>query len=239
MTPTKAYPKMDLIGQVFGEWTVLNFYGNYYGKAPTWACRCACGAIYHVMQCRLLSGQSRSCDDLDIRKCWIADGVGYIPLTKGKVALVSPHRIVELQRWQWSAFLLDGGYYAYRHGKRNELESDVSMARQILGLGPTGEDEREAEHANGNSLDNRDENLRPASRRENETNKPVRRDNKLGVKGTRRRLSKRTGKYRFSVRITHMGREMHLGSFDSAEEAEKVYEEVARKLFGEFTRFKK
>lgn len=239
MTPTKAYPKMDLTGQVFGEWTVLSFYGNYYGKAPTWACQCECGAIYHVMQCNLLNGQCRSCDDLNVRKCWIADGIGYVPLTKGKVALVSPHRIAELQRWQWSAFLLGAGYYAYRRGRRNGSESDVSMARQILGLGAPGEDEREAEHINCNSIDNRDENLRPATRRQNETNKAVRRDNRTGIKGVRRARwgNKETG--RFEARITHMGVEIHLGMTDTAEEGGKLYADAAAKMFGEFARTKK
>lgn len=237
MTPKRVYRKgqrEDLTGKKFGDWTVLSFYGYYYGKAPTWACQCECGAIYHVMQCRLLSGQSQSCDDLDIRKCWVKDGIGYIPLTKGKVALVSPHRIVELQRWQWFASLLDGGYYAYRRGKRDGSECDVHMARQILGLGPTEDDEREAEHINGDTLDNRDENLRPATRRENEQNKLVRRDNKLGVKGVRRYVLKSTGRYKYEARITHMGKEIHLGVSDTAEEAGKMYEDAAHRLFGEF-----
>jgi hypothetical protein len=235
MTPTRAYPKMDLTGQVFDSWTVLSFYGNY-GKAPAWVCRCVCGAVYHVMQCKLLNGQCRSCDDLSVRKCWVADGIGYVPLTKGKVALVSPYRIAELQRWQWSASLLDARYYAYRHGKRSGPESDVSMARQILGLGAPGEDEREAEHINCNSLDNRDENLRPATRRQNETNKAVRRDNRTGIKGVRhaRWGNKETG--RFEARITHMGVEIHLGMTDTAEEGGRLYEEASRKLFGEFAR---
>lgn len=234
MTPTKSYHE-DLTGRVFGSWTVLSFYGNY-GKAPTWACRCECGAIYHVMQCKLLNGQCRSCEDLNIRKCWIADGIGYIPLTKGKVALVSPHRIVELQRWQWFATLLDGGYYAYRHGKRNGTESDVSMARRILGLGAPGEDEREADHINKNTLDDRDENLRLATRRQNETNKGVRCDSETGVKGVRRAKWGNEYTGRFEVRIRHMGVEIHLGMCDTLEEGSLMYEKAARKLFGEFAR---
>jgi hypothetical protein len=231
MTPTKSYPKMDLSGQVFDSWTVLSFYG-YYGKAPTWACRRECGAVHNVMQFKLLNGQCKSCDDLEIRKGWTKDGIGYIPLTKGKVALVSPHRVNELQRWQWHAALLDGGYYAYRR----QYGKGVSMARQILGLGAPDVDKREAEHANCDTLDDRDENLRLATRSQNEANKGVRRDSETGVKGVRR--SKWGGKCtgRFEVRIRHLSIEIHVGVADSLDEGKAMYTEAARKLFGEFAR---
>lgn len=234
MTPTKAYPKMDLTGKKFGSWKVLSFYGTYYGKAPTWTCRCkcGCGGIYHVMQCKLLNGKCMSCGDLDIRKCWIKNGVGYIPLTKGKIALVKPCQIVKLQRWSWHAALLDGGYYAYRR----QDGKNISMARQILGLGPPEEDKREAEHRNGNSLDNRGRNLRPSSHSENGANKGVRRDSETGVKGVRyqRYLGKWTGRY--VARIRYWGTEIHLGMCDTLEEGSAMYAEAARILFGKFAR---
>lgn len=238
MTPTKAYPKMDLTGQVFGEWTVLSFYGNY-GKAPAWVCRCECGFTYNIRQFELFKGNFRSCEDLNIRRGWVEKGIGYLPLTKGKVALVSPHRLKELEQWPWYAVHLGGGWYAYRQGMKyvpGEGEKGIQMGRQILGLGPAGIDKREADHANGNSLDNRDENLRPATRRQNETNKAVRRDNRTGIKGVRRARwgNKETG--RFEARITHMGVEIHLGMTDTAEEGGRLYEEASRKLFGEFAR---
>jgi hypothetical protein len=115
----------------------------------------------------------------------------------------------------------------------------ITLARQILGLGAPGEDEREAEHINCNSIDNRDENLRPATRRQNETNKAVRRDNRTGIKGVRRARwgNKETG--RFEARITHMGVEIHLGMTDTAEEGGKLYADAAAKMFGEFARTKK
>ena len=234
MTPKKSYPKMDLSGKKFGLWTVLSFYGTYYGKAPTWVCRCRCGCkgIYHVMQCKLLKGQSVSCDDLDIRKCWIKNGVGYVPLTKGKVATVKPRQIVKLQRWSWYAALLDDGWYAYRR----QDGKGISMARQILGLGPPEKDKREAEHRGGKTLDNY--NIRIADRSQNEANKGVRRDSETGVKGVRyqKYKGKWTGKY--VARIRYWGTEIHLGVCDTLEEGSAMYMEAARILFGKFARSK-
>lgn len=232
MTPKKSYPKIDLTGRKFGDWEVLNFYGYYYGKAPPWVCLCKCGSIHHVMQCRLLGGQCNSCDDLAIRKGWIKDGIGYIPLTKNKVAIVGTYRVNELQRWHWYAALLDGGWYAYR---RQEGKG-ISMARQILRLDPT--DKREAEHRNGDTLDNRDENLRPSSRSQNEANKGVRRDSETGVKGVRYHKYKGKWDGRFAVRIRYFGTEIHLGMCDTLEQGSAMYEEAARILFGEFARIK-
>lgn len=234
MTPVRSYPKMDLTGQTFGSWKVLSFYGAYYGKAPTWVCRCRCGCkgIYHVMQCKLLKGQSVSCKDLDIRKCWIKNGVGYIPLTKGKVATVKPRQIMKLQRWSWYAALLDGGWYAYRR----QDGKGISMARQILGLGPPEKDKREAEHRGGKTLDNC--NLRIADRSQNEANKGVRRDSETGVKGVRQHKYKGKWDGRFSVRIRYWGKEIFLGMCDTLEEGSAMYMEAARILFGKFARSK-
>jgi hypothetical protein len=236
MTPIKAYLKMDLTGKTFGLWKVLSFYGTYYGKAPTWTCRCRCGCkgIYNVMQCKLLKGQSLSCDDLDIRKCWIKNGVGYVPLTKGKVATISPCKIVKLQRWLWYASLLDGGWYAYRR----QDGKGISMARQILGLGDPKKDKREAEHRNGKTLDNRNCNLRVSSRSQNEANKGVRRDSETGVKGVRFHKYKGEWTGRYSVRIRYWGKEIFLGMCDTLEEGAAMYAEAARLLFGKFARSK-
>jgi hypothetical protein len=51
---------------------------------------------------------------LDIRKGWVIDGVGYIPLTQGYVARVNSHRVEDLEKYNWFAVLLRKKYYAYR-----------------------------------------------------------------------------------------------------------------------------
>lgn len=52
--------KVDLTGQVFGEWTVCAK-GPYKHNNQYWCCRCSCGKERDVCQATLLNKQSRSC----------------------------------------------------------------------------------------------------------------------------------------------------------------------------------
>ena len=47
---------IDLTGQTFGEWTVLEYVGNH-----LWKCKCSCGKISNVHSYSLRSGGSKSC----------------------------------------------------------------------------------------------------------------------------------------------------------------------------------
>lgn len=57
---------IDLTGQRFGRWTVLERGPDYeapdgYAKAPRWYCRCDCGSFRLVHGTALKSGISTSC----------------------------------------------------------------------------------------------------------------------------------------------------------------------------------
>mgnify|MGYP000972584377 CR=1 FL=1 len=73
----------------------------------------------------------------------------------------------------------------------------------------------EIDHINGDCLDNRIENLRAVSHRENMRNSPLRSDNSHGVPGVY--LNPRTG--RWYAQSCHGGKNKHIGSFDSFEAA--------------------
>jgi hypothetical protein len=230
MTPTKAYPKMDLTGQVFDSWTVLSF-DRYSGTSPMWLCRCVCKEVQSLKRFDLLRSAYKSCGCLDIRRGWIVDGIGYIPLTQSQVTKVSPHRVEELEKRRWCAVLLNGKYYAYRGGPRDKGKCiSIHMARQILGMDRA--DKREPDHINLDPLDNRDENLRIATKYQNMQNKAVRCDSGTGVKGVR--FHKPSGMYQ--ARTRYHGVEIHLGLRRTIEDAQKLYAEAIAKLHGEFAR---
>jgi hypothetical protein len=87
----------------------------------------------------------------------------------------------------------------------------------------------EIDHINGNTLDNRIENLRVATRSQNVRNSVG--CSKLGLpKGVR--INKR----RFCARIMCDRKYYHLGSFKTIEEASNAYNEAAKRLHGEFAR---
>lgn len=85
------------------------------------------------------------------------------------------------------------------------------------------------DHINGDTLDNRAENLRLVSYLENTWNaRPI--ANRTGFPGVQ------TQPYGFVARITVNKQRIHLGVFETAEEAALVYDEARRKHHGEFRR---
>jgi hypothetical protein len=51
----------DLIGQVFGKWTVIDYVGSENGSHIKYLCKCSCGGIYKVEKKYLLNGKSTQC----------------------------------------------------------------------------------------------------------------------------------------------------------------------------------
>jgi len=77
------------------------------------------------------------------------------------------------------------------------------------------------DHINHDRADNRLGNLRDVSASENQKNqrnRPISKDNPSGVLG----VYWRKGQNKWGARIKHLGREMHLGCFNSLEEATRV-----------------
>jgi len=229
MTPVPAYPKLDMVGQVFDSWTVLSF-DRYSGTSPMWMCRCVCREVQSLKRFDLLRSAYKSCGCLDIRKGWIIDGIGYIPLTQGKVTMVKPYRVEELQKYKWCATLLRKKYYAYRYNVGGE-KYNIPMARQILGLDRS--DKRVGHHLSGNTLDNRDENLLAVTNYQNLAVSPAHCDSETGVKGVF--PIKKGGVYsgRFQVKIMYKGVSYNLGMCDTAEEGREIYNAAALKFHGE------
>ena len=84
------------------------------------------------------------------------------------------------------------------------------------------------DHINRDPFDNRIENLRLCNKAQNNANSKVRSDNNLGIKGVCVSGSK------FRARVSKQGKEIHLGNFDTIEEAHAAYLKAAEEVFGEF-----
>jgi hypothetical protein len=92
----------------------------------------------------------------------------------------------------------------------------------------------EVDHINGNTLDNRKENLRLCTHSENIKNQKLRSNNKSGYKGVY--FCKNNQKWRSSIRVN--GKKFYLGSFNNPEEAYASYCDASKKYHGEFGRTK-
>lgn len=86
------------------------------------------------------------------------------------------------------------------------------------------------DHKDTNSLNNTISNLRKCTFSQNNSNHTVRKTNKLGVKG----VTKCRNKYRAT--ITKDNKRIHLGCFNTIEEAADAYRLASVKYHGEFGR---
>lgn len=87
------------------------------------------------------------------------------------------------------------------------------------------------DHADLNKSNNRIINLRPTTQSQNTAN-TFGRGGAVGVKGAH--LCRATGRYRAQIKKDY--KIVHLGRFDTPEEAGAAYEKAAVALFGEFAR---
>jgi len=86
------------------------------------------------------------------------------------------------------------------------------------------------DHIDGNGLDNRRQNLRPANESTNGANRAISSNNTSGFKGVVRSRTK------WGAVITPSGRKVWLGTFLTPEDAARAYDAAAAVYFGEFAR---
>ena len=151
------------------------------------------------------------------------DEIRYIPLTRGKFAIVDAADYESLSKHKW---LANGdekrGFYAARR-VGNKL---VLMHRAIMNP-PDG---TVVDHINRNSLNNRRCNLRICTQKENLRNGRPSRRSTSRFKGVY--FDKQTRKW--IAKIGYNGKTIHLGSFEDEVEAAKAYDRKAYELFGDF-----
>jgi len=146
--------------------------------------------------------------------------------TRGLNVLVSPEDAAQLDR-KWTAYRDKNGYVTVTRTKTVAPNKRVRvvLAREIIEPKPGNQ----ADHANGDSLDNRRPNLREATPSQNACNRV--KPNPTGYKGVRPH-----GR-RFVASIKTAGKRKHLGVFDTPEDASAAYRAAAHRFHGEFARF--
>jgi hypothetical protein len=110
------------------------------------------------------------------------------------------------------------------------MSSGTTLLHQAVYVAPKG---YVIDHINHDKLDNRRENLRLCTRKENVRNQLAHKDNTSGYKGVTR-----SGKY-YKAAIGVDGSVIYLGSFGSRHDAARAYNEAATEHFGEFASLNK
>lgn len=146
-----------------------------------------------------------------------------VPLSKGYVATIDAEDADLVLQYRWSAAEIGRTVYAQRSVKRADGRWTTQKMHQLLtGFART-------DHRDGNGLNNRRENLREATQRQNMCNQR-RQSPTSGYKGVT--WYKSRSKWRAFI-VAH-GTNHHIGYFATAEDAARAYDVVAREQHGEF-----
>lgn len=150
-----------------------------------------------------------------------------ILLSKGGAALVDEADWADVSQFDWNS---NGAGYAQRNTVLDGRRTTVFMHREIMGL--KRGDGLLVDHANGNRLDNRRENLRICTRSQNQWNRGAQSNSKSGVKGVF--WDARRQKWRASIKQHR--KEKHIGYFDSIVDAANAYAIAAAQMHGDFAK---
>jgi len=152
-----------------------------------------------------------------------------IPLTQGKFAIVDAKNFDWLNQWKWYAHFNGRNWYADRRISFGKQRRTLSMHRVIMNL--KFNDRKDVDHIDGNSLDNREQNLRICSRSQNQANRKLQ-------KGTSKYKGvcwyKKYEKWEASIRVNN--KNIHLGYFENELDAAAAYDLAALKYFDEFAK---
>jgi len=135
-------------------------------------------------------------------------------------ALIDDKDYSKIEGYKWT---LHRGYAQAPHNK-----TTVFMHRLIV-------DAKKGEitdHINGNTLDNRQENLRIANSAQNSWNRRLGKRNTSGYKGVWK--GGKHNPHRWRAAIQKGGKYMHLGYYATAEEAAQAYDKAAIKIYGAY-----
>lgn len=142
-----------------------------------------------------------------------------LPLSKGKVAIVSDADYPKLSRFKWS-------YHHSGVAARKDGDRYVYLHRAIMRAKPG----IQIDHINRNPLDNRRENLRPATPGENTRNRGRQRNNRSGCVG----VSFDPDRDRWRATVVTEGRQEHVGYFKRAGDACDARDLIAARRHGAF-----
>lgn len=146
-----------------------------------------------------------------------------IKLTQGKVALVDDADYEAVSQFKWYAVKRRGAFHAARKIRKPDGSRIVQYLHQFLL--PNAD---RVDHRSGDGLNNLQENIRPATRRQN--GQGFRR-NKIGFTSKFRGVHWHKRRLKWTAQIKVDGKIISLGYFTDEVDAAHAYDAAARKYF--------
>ncbi len=148
-----------------------------------------------------------------------------VELTHGMRAFVDDEDFLRVSQFKWHAQCnRSGNWYAERTVSVREKQRMHRLIIPCIGR---------VDHKNGDGLDNRKDNLRPATAAQNGRN---RRPNRSASGGSLKGITRKGGgRWQAQIQIGP-GRKKYLGRFGSPIEAAAQYDFAAKIFFGEFAK---
>ena len=218
----------DLTGQTFGKLTVLELAEPIITKRGvriiTWKCRCECGREKIVAGRDLSSGNTQSCG-----QCKCENHYTFLPdyiigkTNTGVTFLIDTEDYEKVKDYYWRFDGHNGYIETFIKTKR------LPMHRFIMGAGEGDV----VDHLNHDQTDNRKVNLRIVTPLENAINRKRRADNTSGCTGVC--YHKGRGRKHWRASITVNKKVIHLGAYETFEEAVAARKAAEEKYFGAYS----
>jgi len=170
-----------------------------------------------------------------IRPIRVEGNIAYVPLTRGYEAVIDAADVAMVEGRNWCAVVDRRGdgsiraVYAMRKERTEAGEHRFVMMHRVIAETP---DAMETDHIDGDGLNNRRDNMRNATRSQNQHNQGLAAHNTSGFKGVT--WHKARAKWRAQIKIN--GKQRYLGMFGSLESASAAYAAASAELHGEFGR---
>lgn len=206
---------IDLTGQQFGRLTAL--YRVPDTRPTKWHCRCECGKEVDVNASNLRRGLTKSCGCLHGEARRGKPTGKHIDLTGQRFGRLTALEFVKHDTWTWRCDC--GNVVTARPSlvKAGEISSCGCLQKERRRETISGQ----VGHVDGTSL----------SVIRSIVNGKVRKNSSTGVTGVKIRYNQSAVVY--VAKIMYQGKEIHLGTFATLEEAAAVRKDAERKYFGQ------